>query len=56
MTRCVSSWNDNGFEKLVQPSDAARLFRTDFFPGLGWMLRRELWLELAPGLPLEHEP
>ena len=53
---CVSSWNDNGFESLVQPSDAARLFRTDFFPGLGWMLRRELWLELAPGLPLEHEP
>ena len=51
---CVSSWNDNGFESLVQPSDASRLFRTDFFPGLGWMLRRELWLELAPGFPLEH--
>jgi len=51
---CVSSWNDNGFEGLVQPADASRLFRTDFFPGLGWMLRRDLWLELAPGFPLEH--
>ena len=23
--------------------DTRRLFRTDFFPGLGWMLRRQLW-------------
>ena len=52
---CVSSWNDNGFESLVQPADASRLFRTDFFPGLGWMLRRQLWRdELSPRFPLEH--
>lgn len=37
---CVSSWNDNGFKDLVSESDASKLFRTDFFPGLGWMLRR----------------
>ncbi|KAL1527650.1 hypothetical protein AB1Y20_009036 [Prymnesium parvum] len=51
---CVSSWNDNGFDDLVSDSDASRVFRTDFFPGLGWMLRRELWLELSPRFPLEH--
>ena len=33
---------------------AAQLFRTDFFPGLGWMLRRALWEELSPAFPLEH--
>lgn len=26
-------------------------FRTSYFPGLGWMLRRELWLELGPKFP-----
>lgn len=50
---CVSSWNDNGFESLVTPADASRVFRTDFFPGLGWMLRRQLWLELSAAFPLE---
>lgn len=34
---CVSSWNDNGFKALA--SDEQRLFRTDYFPGLGWMIR-----------------
>ena len=38
---CVSSWNDNGFKHLNLPKD--KLFRTGFFPGLGWMLKRELW-------------
>lgn len=51
---CVSSWNDNGFEELVSESDAGKVFRTDYFPGLGWMLRRQLWQELAPHFPLEH--
>ena len=27
------------------------LHRTDFFPGLGWMLERNTWLELAPKWP-----
>ena len=34
---CVSSWNDNGFGEIV--GDERRLFRTDYFPGLGWMIR-----------------
>ena len=49
---CVSSWNDNGFKHLAK--DARKLFRTSYFPGLGWMMRRELWLELAPKWPKEH--
>ena len=28
-------------------------FRTSYFPGLGWMLRRQLWLELGPKFPLQ---
>ena len=39
---CVSAWNDNGFREL-QP-DERRLFRTDYFPGLGWMTRDLAWI------------
>ena len=35
---------------MVQRNDA--LYRTDFFPGLGWMLRKSLWDELKPKWPL----
>jgi hypothetical protein len=35
----VSAFNDNGH--LV--SDPTRLLRSDFFPGLGWMMTRALW-------------
>ncbi|KAM9777068.1 alpha-1,3-mannosyl-glycoprotein 2-beta-N-acetylglucosaminyltransferase b [Syngnathus typhle] len=48
---CVSAWNDNGREALVDPSKSALLHRTDFFPGLGWMLLKELWDELEPKWP-----
>ena len=41
---CASSWNDHGQAALVR--DATRLLRTDFFPGLGWMLTARLWDEL----------
>lgn len=27
------------------------LYRTDFFPGLGWMLTRDLWMELESKWP-----
>ena len=27
------------------------LYRSDFFPGLGWMLKREVWQELSPKWP-----
>jgi alpha-1,3-mannosyl-glycoprotein beta-1,2-N-acetylglucosaminyltransferase len=35
----VSAFNDNGH--LVK--DPTRLLRSDFFPGLGWMMTRKLW-------------
>ncbi|GAX13576.1 alpha-1,3-mannosyl-glycoprotein beta-1,2-N-acetylglucosaminyltransferase [Fistulifera solaris] len=39
----VSAFNDNGYEgKVLQPD---RVLRSDFFPGLGWMLTRKLWEE-----------
>ena len=35
----VSAFNDNGLKKLVdEAADAGTLLRSDFFPGLGWML------------------
>ncbi len=40
---CISSWNDYGQDTLDH--SPTRLFRTDYFPGLGWMLKRELWTE-----------
>lgn len=48
---CVSAWNDNGREGYVDPGQPDLLYRTDFFPGLGWMLLRELWEELEPKWP-----
>ncbi|XP_068603541.1 alpha-1,3-mannosyl-glycoprotein 2-beta-N-acetylglucosaminyltransferase b [Brachionichthys hirsutus] len=48
---CVSAWNDNGRDALVDPSRAELLYRTDFFPGLGWMLLKEMWNELEPKWP-----
>lgn len=47
---CVSAWNDNGKDSLIS-NEPEKLYRTDFFPGLGWMLKRELWLELGPKWP-----
>lgn len=35
----VSAYNDNGH--MVK--DAHRILRSDFFPGLGWMMTRRLW-------------
>uniref|UniRef100_A0A3B1K1I4 Alpha-1,3-mannosyl-glycoprotein 2-beta-N-acetylglucosaminyltransferase n=1 Tax=Astyanax mexicanus TaxID=7994 RepID=A0A3B1K1I4_ASTMX len=48
---CVSAWNDNGREGYVDPGKPSLLYRTDFFPGLGWMLLKDLWLELEPKWP-----
>jgi len=47
---CISAWNDNGKEGMVKRNDV--LYRTDFFPGLGWMIRKSLWDELKPNWPL----
>ncbi|WOL05310.1 alpha-1,3-mannosyl-glycoprotein 2-beta-N-acetylglucosaminyltransferase [Canna indica] len=45
----VSSWNDNGQKQFVHDSQA--LHRSDFFPGLGWMLTKSVWDELSPKWP-----
>ncbi|KAL6209118.1 hypothetical protein ACLB2K_020061 [Fragaria x ananassa] len=45
----VSSWNDNGQKQFVY--DPEVLYRSDFFPGLGWMLSRSTWDELSPKWP-----
>ncbi|KAJ0076935.1 hypothetical protein Patl1_35729 [Pistacia atlantica] len=45
----VSSWNDNGQKQFVH--DPYVLYRSDFFPGLGWMLTRTTWDELSPKWP-----
>ncbi|XP_075920549.1 alpha-1,3-mannosyl-glycoprotein 2-beta-N-acetylglucosaminyltransferase-like [Petromyzon marinus] len=45
---CASAWNDNGKPGLVDARRPQLLHRTDFFPGLGWLLLAELWRELAP--------
>jgi len=37
----VSAYNDNGH----QVKDTHRILRSDFFPGLGWMMTRKLWKE-----------
>lgn len=48
---CVSAWNDNGKPDLIEQNQPGLLHRTDFFPGLGWMMLRELWHELEPKWP-----
>uniref|UniRef100_A0A1L8E1W6 Alpha-1,3-mannosyl-glycoprotein 2-beta-N-acetylglucosaminyltransferase n=1 Tax=Nyssomyia neivai TaxID=330878 RepID=A0A1L8E1W6_9DIPT len=48
---CVSAWNDNGKVGLIDETAAPLLYRTDFFPGLGWMLTKELWGELSVKWP-----
>lgn len=45
----VSAWNDNAFKH--SSSDPSRLYRTEFFPGLGWLLSHELWSEIEPKWP-----
>lgn len=46
---CVSAWNDNGIAEAV--SDEKRLFRTDYFPGLGWMIRADTWRQIRGKWP-----
>jgi len=49
---CVSAWNENG--KPSAANDTKAIYRSDFFPGLGWMLLRPLWLELRSQWPNEY--
>ena len=39
---CISAWNDQGFANLVL--DESRVFRTNFYPGLGFMFHRSFWI------------
>ena len=41
---CISSWNDHGQATFVR--NESQLHRSDFFPGLGWMLTKQLWNEI----------
>lgn len=41
----ISAWNDNGQRQFVK--DSGSLYRTDVFPGLGWMMTSKLWSELT---------
>lgn len=51
---CVSAWNDNGKANLIDESQPGKLYRTDFFGGLGWMLTQELWNEIGPKWPKSY--
>ncbi|MCL4116845.1 UNVERIFIED_CONTAM: hypothetical protein GTU68_064524 [Idotea baltica] len=52
---CVSAWNDNGKNGLIDADGGhTKLYRTDFFPGLGWMLTKDLWGELGPKWPRSY--
>eukprot|EP00752_Nemacystus_decipiens_P018383 g16490.t2 len=48
----VSAWNDNGQASHVKDNKA--LFRSDFFPGLGWMLPRRDFPLRAEGRGFEE--
>jgi alpha-1,3-mannosyl-glycoprotein beta-1,2-N-acetylglucosaminyltransferase len=42
---CVSAWSDNGMKDRVR--DSGKVYRSDFFPGLGWMMPRRIWEEIG---------
>lgn len=37
---CVSAWNDNGKANLINLNAQNLFYRSDFFPGLGWMMTK----------------
>lgn len=45
----ASAYNDVGQEKFV--ADPKQVLRSDFFPGLGWMLGKKTWKEVGPKWP-----
>jgi len=49
---CISSWNDNGHKALAK--NPQRIFRTSVFPGLGWLMSRRMWEEVAPRWPEDN--
>lgn len=51
---CISAWNDNGKPDLIDRNRVEMLHRTDFFPGLGWMMTKDVWLELESKWPKSY--
>jgi len=49
---CVSAWNDNGQKGHVKHADV--LYRSNFFPGLGWMMTKRLWNEFSSKWPAAY--
>jgi beta-1,2-N-acetylglucosaminyltransferase len=45
----ISAWNDNGY--LHASSNKSLLYRSEFFPGLGWLLAQSLWMEIKEKWP-----
>jgi hypothetical protein len=49
----ISAWNDNGYRGRVD--DPFALARTEYFPGLGWLMSRKLYKgELEAKWPTQH--
>mmetsp|Transcript_11268 Transcript_11268/g.20830 ORF Transcript_11268/g.20830 Transcript_11268/m.20830 type:complete len:462 (-) Transcript_11268:266-1651(-) len=48
----ASAWNDNGRQSLVR--EPHKVFRTDHFPGLSWLLLRDEWIQLRSEWPTGH--
>lgn len=47
---CISAWNDQGYEH--SSNDPAMLYRVETMPGLGWLLKKKLFMEeLEPNWP-----
>lgn len=46
---CVSAWNDHGQRGRALNNTA--IYRSDIFPGLGWMMTAEVGLELLSKWP-----
>lgn len=46
---CISAWNDNGKDGYVMGNEI--LYRSDFFPGLGWAMTHSTWGELRSKWP-----
>lgn len=47
---CISAWNDQGYDHSC--NDPALLYRVETMPGLGWLLKRDLYKqELEPNWP-----
>lgn len=46
---CVSAWNDHG--QRGRASNSSEIYRTDIFPGLGWMLSADFGMEIHDNWP-----